>query len=190
MCWDWGGPSEDGSEMTDERHRNVQPFSPWGLVAGIGLLGVICLTVIAAVQSADGSLLRAGQAVPASPVRTPDGGEATLQDAAAGKREILIVSPTCDICAAEMVSRLTEAERLLSTGQPHELDRTLLLVIRSMSIPRATFVSAFTRLQELRMPTVFIDPTEARAIDVQKVPGMILLGEDGRIESVSYPEEA
>jgi hypothetical protein len=159
-------------------------------MAGIGLLGVICLTVIAVVQSADSSLLRVGRAVPVSPVRTPNGGDATLRDAAAGKGEILIVSPTCDICAAEMVSRLAEAERLRSEGKPHGLDQVLLLVIRSTSIPRSTFISAFNRLQELKMPTVFIEPTEARAIDVQKVPGMVRLREDGRIETVSYPEEA
>jgi len=176
--------------MTDEHQSDIRPISRWGLVAGIGLLGVICLTVIALLQSADASLLRAGRMVPASPVRTRDGGNATLREAATGMRQILIVSPTCDICAAEMVARLTEAERLRSEGRSDGLGEVLLLVIRATSIPRATFMSAFNRLQELEMPTVYIEPVEARAIDVKKVPGMVRLRENGRIESVSYPEEA
>ncbi len=176
--------------MTDEHHRNVQPPSPWGLVAGIGLIGVVCLTIIAAVQGAGASVLREGRAVPATPVLTINGENAILSEVAEGKREILIVSPTCDICAAEMTSRVEEAERRISEGLSHELDQVLLLVIRGSGIPRSMFMTAYARLQELGMSTVFIETMDARAIGIEKVPGMILLRADGKIEEISYPEEA
>ena len=177
-------------QVSEERHQKVRRSPVWGLLAGVGLIGVIGLAVIAAAGGSGDTVLRAGRPVPAAPIMTFDGDTGDLRSAAEGKREILIVSPNCDICAAELTSRLEAAERLRSAGAPDELESTLLLIVRSMSIPRATFMSAFSRLQEMGLPAVLIEPEEARAMGVQRVPGFVRIGSDGRIETVSYPERA
>lgn len=103
-----------------------------------------------------------------------------------GITEMLVMTPTCDVCTADLVERITRAEADPAGGEGHPLAGLLLLVIRSDGIPRAAFMDAYRRGQELGMRTLSILPERARAMGIARVPAEIQLSPDGVVEHIVY----
>jgi hypothetical protein len=134
-------------------------------------------------------LLRPGQPLPAVPVLdlTEAGPvEHLLDTRVEGVVEVLVMTPTCDVCTADLLERIQQAEADPDRSAETSLSGLMLLVIRSDGIPRAVFMDAYRRGLDLGMRTLTILPEQARAMGIARVPAEIRLGPDGRVESIAY----
>ena len=158
----------------------------WQWLTAAGFVATICFGFITHLNAPAAATLRPGHPLPAVVVSTAEGTESSLDIEAAGYREILIISPSCDECTDHLIDMIiaTEAGQV---GSVRGIEGVLLLVIESDLMPRADFMPALQRAQELGAPIVRISAREAAKLGIFEIPGVVELTEDGWVGSVSYP---
>ncbi|MFC1545154.1 hypothetical protein ACFL44_00510 [Gemmatimonadota bacterium] len=132
--------------------------------------------------------LRPGRPLPELLTTTIAGEEWSLMEAAVGRRAIMIVSPTCDICAGDMME-MVEAFESASMDAYEEPEQILWLILQSEGMPRSVFMEAYRRGIELGIGLTMAEAGAGRDLGVTRVPVTIALNPDGTIASVSYPRE-
>ena len=159
----------------------------WLIPIAFGLVGLIAFSGMSIASRPGGEAFRVGDLVPAVPVSRLDGEELTLRDAVKEVREVIVVSPTCGACARELAELVIRSETITAANykDPTQL---LLLVVRTRGIPRAGFMEAYNRLQELGTPVVLIQPPYVLPLGVTKVPYRVMLRADGKISRIINPD--
>jgi hypothetical protein len=153
----------------------------WAWTAVGALLVAAAAGGIAWGRTARTPLLRAGRLLPAVSVSTADRLARRLDEQVAGIAEIMVAAPTCERCTEELLARVEAAEQV---GRPlHDL---LVLVVRSDGIPRTAFMEAYRRGLDRGMRVLLIQPDQARAMGIARVPALIRLAPDGVVVSVTY----
>ena len=132
--------------------------------------------------------LRPGRPLPGLTTTTITGEELTLIEAAAGRAAIMIVSPTCDICSADMMT-MVEAFESSVMEEYKKPEDVLWLILNSEGMPRSVFMEAYRRGMGLGIGIVRIEAAAGRDLGVTRVPVTVALNPDGTIASVSYPRE-
>ena len=158
------------------------PGGRWAWTAVGALLVAAVASGIAWGSTVRAPLLRAGRPLPAVPVSTTDQQAGRLDEQVAGRTEVMVVAPTCERCTEDLLVRVEEAER--AGGE--SLREMLLLVVRSQGIPRTAFMEAYRRGLERGMRVLLLEPEQARAMGIARVPALIRLDREGVVEAVTY----
>lgn len=181
--------------MGDPTEKSTPVISPgekrrfWSWLTGIGLLAFVVFSAFSFISTWAHPGFRAGRPPPPVPVLTADGSESSLEDEAAGRKEILVVSPSCDICTAEMHDRLAMYESSSGPGTDRPED-VLYLVLRSEEMALANFMTAYNRSREIGVGIALIPAEQGRDLGIVRIPALVRLRPDGTVASVSYLREA
>ncbi len=163
----------------------------WRWLTLAGLLAYLTTSALAYSRTAAHPALRPGRAVPPVTVSTPDGASARLDSLTAGRSRLLVVAPTCDICAAEMQAILAGWRGEAGAGRddppPEEM---LFLVLRVEAIPRAAFMEAWRELLGTPACLALIPLEEGRLLGITRVPVVVRLDAGGMVSSLTYLQEA
>lgn len=160
----------------------------WGRFTLVSFALFVIFSVFSYINTAAHPGLRPGRQIPDLPATTITGEDLSLVEAARGRKMVMIVSPTCDICATDMMTMVEEFE----SGSMEDFERpgeVLWLILRSDGMPRAVFMEAYRRGMELGIGMARIEAEAGRELGITRVPVMVALDQDGTIASISYPRE-
>jgi hypothetical protein len=155
----------------------------WLLPIALGMVGLVAFSGMSIASRPGVEAFRVGDLVPAVPVSRLDGEELTLREAVEEVREVIVVSPTCGACARELADLVNRGETVTAANYK-DPTKMLLLVVRTRGIPRAGFMDAYNRLQEMGAPVVLIQPPYTVPLGVRRVPYWVMLRADGKISRI------
>lgn len=173
--------------MTPSSGRRKKMFRVLLAIVSLGLF--ILLSALSYISTYSHPGLRPGRPVPSVTVSTVEGQNTTLDAVAEKCSVILIVSPTCDNCVAEMHDRL-EAIEAGSGPDRSRADALLILIIRSDDLPRSGFMTAYRKAGELGVGIVQIQSRGAGELGITRVPIVVQLRPDGMVGPLSYPRQS
>ncbi len=175
--------------MTTAPSRTRTRFCGW-----LTLTGLVAYVVTSAFTYADTAAhpaLRPGQAVPAVTVTTPTGTPARLDTLLVGRTRLLVVAPTCDVCAAEMQAILDAWRGVPGTERDDPPPAGMFfLILQVEAIPRAGFMDAYRQLRETDAGLALIPIEAGRGLGITRVPVIVRLDPGGRVGSLTYMKEA
>ena len=172
--------------MTDGSGNGRKRF--WGRFVLVSFALFVIFSVFSYINTAAHPGLRSGRPLPDIAGLTVAGDELSLAEAARGRRMIMIVSPTCDICAGDMMTMVEAFE----SGSMEEFERpeeVLWMILSSDGMPRAVFMDAYRRGIQLGIGIVRVPSEAGRELGIMRVPVMVSLNQGGTIASISYPRE-
>ncbi len=154
---------------------------------GLALTGFVAMMIFGAISLLQPLLYQAaaaGDPIPEAMVTTLEGETIPLTEAARGHDELLVMAPACDVCTHELQGRIAAIEGAPGSF-PERMERSLLLLVRQPSMPRAGFMEAVQRAQELGADAVRISQETARRLGVRRVPAAIAI-RGSRMGEVRY----
>lgn len=180
-----GNQTESGSTVTSTGGKRRL----WTWLAAVGLVFFVVFSAISYITTWTHPGFRSGRLPPPVPVRTADGSESSLEKEAVGRKEILVVSPSCDVCTAELHDRLAVYESSPGPGaeKPEEV---LYLILTGEEMALANFMTAYTRSRELGIGIALMPAEQGRDLGIVRVPALVRLRPDGTVAGVNYPREA
>jgi hypothetical protein len=163
----------------------------WGWLTVVGLLAYLVTSAFTYAHTASHPALRPGQPVPPVTVTTAAGTPARLDSVLSGRSRLLVVAPTCDICAAEMQSILAgwNGEPGADRDDPPP-SGMFFLILQTEAIPRATFMDAYRQLRGTEAGIALIPIEEGRLLGITRVPAAVRLDPGGRVGAITYLQEA
>ncbi len=172
--------------MTDHSGNGRKRF--WGRFSLVSFALFVIFSIFSYLDTAAHPGLRPGRPLPDIAASTITGDDLALLEAARGRRLVMIVSPTCDICATDMMT-MVEAFENGSMEEYQAPEEVLWLILRSDGMPRAVFMEAYRRGIQLEIGVIRIEAEAGRELGITRVPVMVALDQDGTIAAVSYPRE-
>lgn len=172
--------------MTAAIQRNYRRFWSWFTI--VSFVTFVIFSVFSYMNTATHPGLRPGHLLPELVTTTATGDTLALQEAAAGRAVIMIVSPTCDICSSDMME-MVEAFESAAMEEYERPEDVLWMILQSEGMPRMVFMEAYRRGGELGIGIALIAAEEGRNLGITRVPVMVSLRPDGTIASISYPRE-
>jgi len=163
----------------------------WGWLTVIGLAAYLVTSAFTYAHTASHPALRPGRPVPSVSVTTASGTPARLDSLLIGRTRLLVVAPTCDICAAEMQAILAgwngEPGAVRDDPPPSGM---FFLILQTDAIPRAGFMDAYRQLRETGAGIGLIPLEEGRLLGITRVPVAVRLDPGGRVGAITYLQEA
>jgi len=142
---------------------------------GLAVTGFVAMMIFGAISLLQPLLYQtaaAGDPLPEAAVTNLEGETMRLTEAARGRDEMVVMSPSCDVCTGELRARIATIEGAPGSF-PERLEGTLILLIRQPVIPRAGFMEGLRDAQRLGAEVVRISQETARKLGVRRVPSVI-----------------